>query len=140
MLECGKNHSQPRERKNTMSMTENHPKTLLAMTIPEAAKEARVSPRTVATWIAKGQLQSSKIGRVRRILRDDLRSVLAGEDHRSKATNEMPTGLLIERRMIEELVGEQIVATLIELGKLRYAVGKVLRRDIQTIFEAAARS
>ena len=52
----------------------------------------------------------------------------------------MPTGLLIERRMIEELVGEQIVATLIELGKLRYAVGKLLRSEIQAIFKTAARS
>ena len=140
MLKFRKNDSYARTRKNTMSMIETYPRSLLAMTIPEAAKEARVSPRTVATWIATGQLRSSKIGRVRRILRDDLRSVLAGEDHRSKATNEMPTGLLLERKMIEELVGEQIVATLIELGKLRYAVGKVLRRDIQKIFEAAARS
>lgn len=122
-----------------MSGSENHPQTLLAMTIPEAAKEARVSRRTVATWVATGRLKSSKIGGVRRILRDDLRSVLAGEDHRSKATVEMPRGELIPLQDLAAIAGGKNVASLIEVGKLRYAVGNVLRRDVEAIFAQALR-
>lgn len=40
---------------------------VLAVAIPEAARRIGVSPRTVATLVARGELQSRKVGR-RRII------------------------------------------------------------------------
>jgi hypothetical protein len=75
-------------------------------------------------------------------LQDDLRRLLAGgcaglgspED-----SLEMPTSLLIERATLEAIAGKQNVAALIELGKLRYAVGHILKRDVEAIFSQALR-
>lgn len=113
----------------------------MSLNVREAADEARVSVRTISNWVSSGKLPSQKIGGCRRILTEHLRVLLAGEQKEQSPAieNAMPTGFLIEHELIESLAGVDTVDTLIKLGRLRYAVGRLFLKDVRAIFQEAAR-
>lgn len=59
---------------------------VLAVAIPEAARRIGVSSRTVATLVARGELQSRKVGRRRIILVSALEKFLT-RDHSTTHKN-----------------------------------------------------
>lgn len=52
-----------------------------AVTLQEAAKLLRVSPRTIARWQKGGKIRTVKVARVRRVPRDEIDRLLAGGDY-----------------------------------------------------------
>jgi excisionase family DNA binding protein len=54
---------------------------VLAVNVPEAARRLGVSPRTIATLIARGELLSRKIGRRRVIPVEALEKFLRRDHH-----------------------------------------------------------
>lgn len=51
------------------------------LTVEEVAQRLRVSKQTIYSWIAEGRLESTKLGRVRRIMASSVeRFVAAGKN------------------------------------------------------------
>jgi excisionase family DNA binding protein len=61
--------------------------TVLAVSIAEAARRLGVSPRTVATLIARRKLHSLKVGRRRIVPVKGLEAFLALDHHRNPKTD-----------------------------------------------------
>lgn len=60
---------------------------VLAVNVPEAARRLGVSPRTIATLIARGELLSRKIGR-RRVIPVEALEKFLRRDHNTQADRE----------------------------------------------------
>jgi excisionase family DNA binding protein len=62
---------------------------VLAVSVPEAARRLGVSPRTIATLIARGGLLSRKIGR-RRVIPVEALAKFLRRDHHTQSDSEKP--------------------------------------------------